>query len=110
MGLKLSQLPCGESIFLDANIFLYSAFDHPVFGGACRDLLARVDREEVHGYCSAFVLNEVFHKLMMSEIVEKFIGHRLSPPLSSKSFAVYMRIEGLTIVNTCDSFPSPGYS
>ena len=34
--------------------------------------MVRVDREEVHGYCSAFVLNEVFHKLMISEIVEKF--------------------------------------
>jgi len=72
MGLKLSQLPDGESIFLDANIFLYSAFDHPTFGGACRNFLVRVDQEEVHGYCSAFVLNEVFHKLMMSEIVDKF--------------------------------------
>lgn len=51
---------------------LYSAFDHPTFGGACRDFLTRVDQEEVHGYCSAFVLNEVLHKLMMSEIVDKF--------------------------------------
>ncbi len=70
--MKLSQLPDGESIFLDANIFLYSAFDHPTFGGTCRDFLTRVDQEEVHGYCSAFVLNEVFHKLMISEIVDKF--------------------------------------
>ena len=70
--MKLSQLPDGESIFLDANIFLYSAFDHPTFGIACRDFLTRVDQEEVHGYCSAYVLNEVFHKLMMSEIVDKF--------------------------------------
>ena len=70
--MKLSQLPDGESIFLDANIFLYSAFDHPTFGGACRDFLIRVNQEEVHGYCSAFVLNEVFHKLMMSEIVDRF--------------------------------------
>ena len=69
--MKLSQLPDGESIFLDANIFLYSAFDHPIFGGACRDFLTRVDQEEVHGYCSAYVLNEIFHKLMMSEIVDK---------------------------------------
>ena len=62
MGLKLSQLPDGESIFLDANVFQYSAFDHPTFAGACRDFLARVDQEEVNGYCSTFVLNEVFHK------------------------------------------------
>ena len=73
--MKLSQLPDGESVFLDANIFLYSAFDHPAFGEACRDFLVRVDREKVKGYCSAFVLNEVFHKLMMSEIVEKFGVH-----------------------------------
>lgn len=65
-------MPDGESIFLDANIFLYSAFGHPSFGGACRDFLTRVDQEEIRGYCSAFVLNEVFHKLMMSEIVDKF--------------------------------------
>ena len=45
--MKLSQLPDGESIFLDANIFQYSAFDHPTFGGACKDFLARVDQEEV---------------------------------------------------------------
>ena len=34
--------------------------------------MTRVDQEEIHGYCSAFVLNEVFHKLTMSEIVDKF--------------------------------------
>lgn len=34
--------------------------------------MVRVDRKEVHGYCSSLVLNEVFHKLMMSEIVGKF--------------------------------------
>jgi hypothetical protein len=33
-----------------------------------------LDQEEVHDYCSAFVLEEVFHKLMMSEIVDKFGG------------------------------------
>ncbi|MDD1754059.1 MAG: PIN domain-containing protein [Methanothrix sp.] len=72
MGLKLSDLPEGENIFLDANIFLYSAFDHPTFGVPCRDFLARVDREELHGYSSGFVLNEVFHKLMISEIIDTF--------------------------------------
>jgi hypothetical protein len=38
------------------------------------------------------------------------IGHRLSPPLSSKAFTVDVRIKGLTIINPCYSFQSPCYS
>jgi len=36
MGLKLSELPANEEIFIDANIFLYSAFKHPVLGNNCK--------------------------------------------------------------------------
>ena len=36
MGLKLRELPANEEIFIDANIFLYSAFKHPVFGNNCK--------------------------------------------------------------------------
>ena len=38
------------------------------------------------------------------------IGHRLSPPLSSKAFTVDVRIKGLTIINPSNSFQSPCYS
>jgi len=36
MGLKLRELPANEEIFIDANIFLYSAFKHPVLGNNCK--------------------------------------------------------------------------
>ena len=72
MGLKLSELPANEKLFKDANIFLYSAFKHPVFGNKCKDFLIRVEKGEISGYTSDFVLDEVFHKLMIAEVVKKF--------------------------------------
>jgi len=72
MGLKLSELPANEEIFIDANIFLYSAFKHPVLGNKCKNLLIGIEKGEIKGYTSDFVLNEVFHKLMIAEVVKKF--------------------------------------
>jgi len=72
MGLRLDTFPSGEKIFIDANVFLYSAFKHPLFGDNCRDFLIRVDNGEVKGYSSDFVINEVFHKLMVAELIKKF--------------------------------------
>lgn len=72
MGLKLRELPVNEEIFIDANIFLYSAFKHPVFGNKCKNFLIRIEKGEIKGYTSDFVLNGIFHKLMIAEVVKKF--------------------------------------
>ncbi len=72
MGLKLIGLPSGLKVYMDANIFLYSAFKHPAFGDNCREFLIKVDEGGVTGCVSDFVLNEVFHKLMIAEVVKKF--------------------------------------
>jgi predicted nucleic acid-binding protein len=44
VGLILSQVPSGERIFIDANIFLYSVFGHAVYGKSCNDFL-RLSKE-----------------------------------------------------------------
>lgn len=67
MGLRLSDFHLDTKIYIDANIFLSSAFKHRRFGDACRDFLIRVDEEEA-GYVSDLTLNEVFHKLMLAEV------------------------------------------
>jgi predicted nucleic acid-binding protein len=59
-------------IYIDTNILLYSAFNHPNLGESCRNFLERVDRGRMEGYVSDFVLNEVFHKLMVAEVTKKF--------------------------------------
>ncbi len=66
----LSQVPSGERIFIDANIFLYSAFEHAVYGKSCNDFLKRAENNEIKAFTSDLALNEVFHKLMIAEIAE----------------------------------------
>lgn len=56
MGLKLSDFSFKEKIYVDANIFLSSAFKHPKFGTACKDFLIRID-ERNFGYVSDLTLN-----------------------------------------------------
>ena len=47
MGLKLRELLANEEIFIDANIFLYSAFKHPVFGNKCKNFLIGIEKGEI---------------------------------------------------------------
>ena len=63
---RLSNLPNGADVFLDANVFIYS------FSGRsneCRDLLHRCSVEEVFGITTLEVINEVSHRLMLTEAV-----------------------------------------
>lgn len=66
----LSQVPSGERIFIDANIFLYSVFGHSVYGKSCNDFLKRAENDEIKAFTSDLALNEIFHKLMIAEIAE----------------------------------------
>ncbi len=74
------ELPSGTKVYIDANIFLFSAFNHPQFGHPCRDFLTRIE-EEGTGYVSDLTLNEVFHKLMIAE-VSKILRVKPSDALS----------------------------
>ena len=61
------QLSSGESVFLDANTLVYHFQPHPVYGGACSQLLTRIDQQDLRGYTSTHVLSELAHRLMMVE-------------------------------------------
>jgi len=69
MGLKLSEIPEGTKIYIDANILLFPAFKHPKYGELCKNFLSRMER---NACTSDFTLNEVFHKLMLAEISKRF--------------------------------------
>ena len=67
-----------DNIFIDANIFIYYVGDHPVFADTCEKLLLDVETNRSVGVTSIFVLNEVFHKMMMLEACDRFnigMGH-----------------------------------
>lgn len=66
--MKIDGLQEGESIFIDANIFIYN------FGGEsvdCKEVLLRCARSEVIGYTSTSILAEVLHRTMIAEAKEK---------------------------------------
>ncbi len=58
----------GQSVFIDANIFIYHFADR---SPACSSLLGRCERHEVRGVTGAHVVLEVLHRLMMLEAVQK---------------------------------------
>jgi hypothetical protein len=47
-----ADIPAGDSVFLDANVFVYDFGPDPVFGPPSRVLLERVEQGEVNGYMS----------------------------------------------------------
>jgi len=63
---RLPNLPRGADVFLDANIFIYAFAAQST---DCRDLLRRCAREEVYGITTLEVVNEVTHRLMLTEAV-----------------------------------------
>lgn len=65
---NLADLPSGEKIFIDANIFIYH------FTGVspqCSQFLERCEQQELLGVTSVNILLEVLHRLMMIEAVVK---------------------------------------
>lgn len=66
--MTLAELLDGDSMFIDANIFIYH------FGGRspeCKAFLERCARRELLGYTSTLILAEVLHRLMIAEAIMK---------------------------------------
>jgi predicted nucleic acid-binding protein len=66
--MQLTELQPADSIFIDANIFIYH------FSGQsaeCRTLFERCARRELVGYTSTPVLAEVLHRLMVAEAIQQ---------------------------------------
>lgn len=68
----LSIIPTGKRVFIDANIFLYEVFDHPKFGESAYRILKDVENGAIKGVTSTLVLDEVLHKMILSEASNKF--------------------------------------
>lgn len=64
----LGDFPTGQTLFLDANIFL----EHLLTGEpTCTTLLQRIRVGEVQGITSVVVLAEVRHRLVLTEAVRR---------------------------------------
>lgn len=66
--MTFSDLKRGDSIFIDANIFIYT------FGARsneCKEILLKCAKGELRGYTLTSILSEVLHRLMIAEAIEK---------------------------------------
>jgi len=70
--MTFADLVRGESLFVDANTFVFHFQPHPVFGSSCTDLFNRVELLEFSAYTSTHVLGEVAHRLMTLEAGVRF--------------------------------------
>jgi predicted nucleic acid-binding protein len=55
--MTFTDLSGGERLFLDANPLVYHFGSQSVLGPACRQLLRRIENQELTAYTSTHVLN-----------------------------------------------------
>jgi predicted nucleic acid-binding protein len=70
--MTFADVPTGQSIFVDANIFLYYFRPDPVLAPPYDQLLQRIENGDIQGFTSAHVLNEMVHRLMTEEAHQRF--------------------------------------
>jgi predicted nucleic acid-binding protein len=62
-----ADLASGDSVFVGANTLIYHFGPHPTFGTACRQLVQRIESQDLLGFTSTHTLGEVAHQLMIAE-------------------------------------------
>jgi predicted nucleic acid-binding protein len=70
--MTLADIPAGETVFIDANIFILSFRPDPVLGTACEAFLRRVENGDVRALTSSHVLSEMAHRMMTDEAAQRF--------------------------------------
>ena len=67
-----ADILAGQSIFIDANIFIYYFRPDPVLGSACGQFLQRIENQEIDAFTSSHLLSEMAHRLMTDEASQRF--------------------------------------
>jgi predicted nucleic acid-binding protein len=65
--MTFADLVAGQQVFLDANTLVYHFGPHAVLGPACKQLLQRIENQELDGFTSTPILTEVAHRMMLVE-------------------------------------------
>jgi predicted nucleic acid-binding protein len=66
------NIPTGETVFIDANIFYYHFVSLPGLSIACKHFLHQIEQGEITGGTATVVLAEAQHKVMLAEAVQKY--------------------------------------
>lgn len=76
--LGINAIPSGSNVLLDANILIYALSE---VSAECVDTLHRCQREDISGFATVEIINEVSHRLMVAEAYAK--GLILRPNVSA---------------------------
>lgn len=67
----LNDLPVGNVVYVDSNIFIYDTTEHPKYSLPCSNFLDRVESGGITGITSILTVNETIHKLSIIELSSK---------------------------------------
>jgi predicted nucleic acid-binding protein len=70
--MNFASIPSGSSVFLDANVFIYSYAADPKYGDPCTELRERIELKDLQGFLSAALFGEIAHRLMTLEACRTF--------------------------------------
>lgn len=68
---RLRSIPIGRAIFIDANVFHFYLRGPEDIRKECTKFLERVEKEEILGYTSVLVLDELMYKILLRTIEER---------------------------------------
>jgi predicted nucleic acid-binding protein len=68
---NISHIPSGTRVIVDTNIFVYWVIHHPRFGSNSELVVQRVENGEITGIIPAVILNELLHRLMIAETIDR---------------------------------------
>ena len=88
--LPLASVPAGSDVLIDANILIYGLLRS---SPQCVTFLQRCNAEDLYGYTTVEVVNEVCHRLMVYEAAAKGL---ISKPNASALRAAGARMTQLT--------------
>ena len=69
--LKINEIKNGETVFIDANIFVYFLVKQRVYYEDCLNLFTRIEEGKLTGFVNQFVLAEVLFSITNHQIITK---------------------------------------
>jgi len=90
----LEEIPRGERVFIDANIFhLYFRGPKPI-KEQCKAFIERIINREIFGYTSVLVLDEFIYKILL-KLIEVDYGENPVEVFRREKFNVVKKYSGL---------------
>lgn len=67
---ELEDIAAGTFVYMDSNIIIYDATNHPRYCKSCRNFLERIEKGEISAITSSLTLTEILHKLIIIDVCE----------------------------------------